>query len=167
MFAFETPFLDLEIYRLVSILAVSPALAEFEGSESDKRRLEFLRNWERPEVSRIVVSLAAIIRSSLDAHSVGGGFYTGTLEGEALARQVSTLFPDEGNPHLKEPLCFREACNKVLHADRVDFETKAVPSAAPAPLTGRLILYGRRSKKEWRAELDLKEYASSALALTP
>ena len=171
MFTFETPFLDLEIYRLISILVARPALAEFEGNESDKRKLEFLRHLERPEVSRIVVSLAAIVRSSLDAHSIGGGFYIRKLEGEALERQVGTLSPDKSNPHFEEPLRFRKACNKVLHADRVDFETKMVPTAVPsdtqAPLTGCLTLYRRLAKKEWRAELDLKEYAFSALALTP
>jgi len=37
---------------------------------------------------------------------------------------------------------FREACNKVLHADHVNFETPAepppVPSDTPEPLTGHL-----------------------------
>jgi hypothetical protein len=67
MFAFETPLLDLEIYRLLTILEASPALARFSGSATDKQMLEFLRGWEYPEVSRIVVSLAAIVRSALDA----------------------------------------------------------------------------------------------------
>ncbi len=158
MFIFETPFLDLEIYRLVSILAASPTLTEVEGSESDKKELQFLRNFEFPEVSRIVVSLAAIIRTALDAHP-GGNV-------EALEREVGTLFLDESNPRLKKPLRFREACNKVLHAERVVPETTASPNDTTAPLTGRLILYGRRGRKEWRAELDLRQYALSALALT-
>ena len=101
MFIYETPFLDLEIYRLVSILAASPTLTDLEGSESYKEKLQFLRNFEFPEVSRIVVSLAAIIRTSLDAQP-GGNF-------EALEREVGTLFSDESNPRLKEPLRFSEA----------------------------------------------------------
>jgi hypothetical protein len=80
MFAFETPYLDLEIYRLVTILEASPALADFEGRESDKRKLEFLRGWEFPEVSRIVVSLAAIIRFALDVDPGGDGPYREALE---------------------------------------------------------------------------------------
>jgi hypothetical protein len=42
-FRFETPYLDLEIYRLLTILEASPALAKFDGAEPDKRKLEFLR----------------------------------------------------------------------------------------------------------------------------
>jgi hypothetical protein len=34
-------------------------------------------------------------------------------------------------------------------------------------LTGRLVLEGKRNGKEWRAELDLREYAFSALTLNP
>jgi hypothetical protein len=162
MFAFETPYLDLEIYRLVTILEASPALADFDGRESDKRKLEFLRGWEFPEVSRIVVSLAAGVRTALNADPGGGGSYS-----EALERQVGTLFPDESNPQSRRPLRFREACNKVLHADHVDPETTAVTGGVREPLTGRLVLYGRYRGKNWRAELDLKEYALSALALSP
>jgi hypothetical protein len=47
----ETPFLDLEIYRLITISEASPALAEFEGNENDKNKVEFLRGFEFPEVS--------------------------------------------------------------------------------------------------------------------
>lgn len=77
-FLYETPFLDLEIYRLIAVLESSPALAEFRGRyETDRNKVEFLRGVEFPEVSRIVVSLAAIIRSagvrasSIVAHPLG------------------------------------------------------------------------------------------------
>jgi hypothetical protein len=103
---FETPHLDLEIYRLLTILEASPVLAGLAGSESDKRQVEFLRHLEYPEISRIVVSLAAIIRSSLDADPVSGDPYYGA----ALRRRVGTMIPDLENPK-QEPLDFREACN--------------------------------------------------------
>jgi len=71
-FRYETPFLDLEIYRLIAVLESSPALAEFEGRyETDRNKVEVLRGLEFPEISRIVVSLAAKIedlaRSSTSA----------------------------------------------------------------------------------------------------
>lgn len=158
MFTFETPFLDLEIYRLITILSSSPALAEVDESKSEKRKVEYLRQWEFPEVSRIVVSLAAIVRSSLDADP---------FQSEALERPVGTLFPDRSDLQRQEPLRFREACNKILHADHVDPETTATTKGTAEPLTGRLVLYGRLHNKEWRAELELRDYALSALSLSP
>jgi hypothetical protein len=56
---------------------------------------------------------------------------------------------------------------QVIHAKSVEPETvQTTPGTAP-PLTGRLVLYGDRQGKEWCAELDLKEYAFSALTLNP
>jgi hypothetical protein len=42
-FRFESPYLDLEIYRLLTIIEASPALAGYDGDEPDKRKLDFLR----------------------------------------------------------------------------------------------------------------------------
>jgi hypothetical protein len=36
-FLYETPFLDLEVYRLLTILEASPALAEFEGKYENQK----------------------------------------------------------------------------------------------------------------------------------
>jgi hypothetical protein len=55
----------------------------------------------------------------------------------------------------------------VIHAKSVEPETAAVFGDKPAPLAGRLVLYGDHRGKDWRAELDLKEYALTALRLTP
>ena len=163
-FRFETPYLDLEIYRLLTILEASPALAGFDGGELDKLKVESLREWEFPEISRIVVSLAAIIRSSWEAHPVSDRdpFYR-----PALMRRVGSLVPDLENSQEQEPLDFREACNKVIHAKSVEPETAPAIQGTSPPLTGRLVLYGNYREKEWRADLDLKEYAFSALTLNP
>jgi hypothetical protein len=123
-----------------------------------------LRGWEFPEISRIVVSLAAIIRSSLDADPVGEGDST---YGPALRRSVGTLVSDLEAPQKEVPLDFREACNKVIHAKRVELDTAPATRGTAPPVTGRLVLYGDRWGKEWCAELGLREYAFSALLLVP
>jgi hypothetical protein len=157
-FLYESPFLDLEVYRLMTILESSPALADYAGTyEGDRNKVEALRGWEYPEVSRIVVSLAAIIRAAMDADP---GLYAGELEVE---RPVGVLMPDATNPRAWESLEFREACNKVIHAKRVEPQ-RTVDGGA---LTGELFLYGDYRKKDWQARLDLREFALAALVLTP
>jgi hypothetical protein len=99
-FLYESPFLDLE---------VSSALAEFKGTyATDQNRVRFIRGLEYPEISRIVVSLAAIIRSATDANR------DSDLE---LERPVGVILPDTTRPRAWQSLEFREACNKILHAD--------------------------------------------------
>ena len=157
-FLYETPFLDLEIYRLMTILESSPALADYGGTyEGDRDKVEYLRRSEFPEVSRIVVSLAAIVRAALDANPQANA---ADLEVE---RPVGVLMPDATRPDAWEPLEFREACNKVIHAKRVDPKRKVDTGA----LTGELILHGDYREKDWQARLELREFALAALSLTP
>lgn len=157
-FLYESPFLDLEIYRLLTLLEASPALAEFEGTfERDKPKVEFLRGFEFREISRIVVSQAAIIRSAADADPKA-------YDDLNLERPVGVLMTDATQPRAWEALDFREACNKILHADLV--EPDRMPPDIGA-LTGQLILNGRHRGKDWEARLDLREFALAALTLTP
>jgi hypothetical protein len=156
-FLYETPFLDLEVYRLLAILESSPTLAEFKGKYGgDRDKVQFLRGLEFPEVSRIIVSLAAIIRSARDADPKA---YAGDLQ---MERPVGVLMPDDAYPHVWEGLDFREACNKVIHAKHVDPQRTDTGA-----LTGELILYGKRWNKNWQARLDVRGYALAALSLTP
>jgi hypothetical protein len=158
-FLYETPFLDLEIYRLMTILESSSTLADYGGTyEGDRGKVEFLRGLEFPEVSRIVVSLAAIIRAARDADPQL--YARGDLE---MERPVGVLMPDATRPDAWESLEFREACNKVIHAKRVD-PKRTVDTGA---LTGELILHGDYRKKDWQARLELREFALAALSLTP
>jgi hypothetical protein len=105
----------------------------------------------------MVVSLAAIIRAARDADPQ---LYAGDLE---IERPVGVLMPDATHPEVWESLEFREACNKVIHAKRVD-PGRTVDTGA---LTGELILHGDFRKKDWQARLDLREFALAALSLTP
>jgi len=159
-FLYETPFLDLEVYRLITILEASPALAEFNGSETDRNQITFLRGLEFPEISRIVVSLAAIIRSAIDANPRA---YAASPHDLTLEKPVGVLMPDDAQTSTWEALEFREACNKILHADQVDLERTPDTDA----LTGELVLSGRLRDKNWQAKLDLRQYALAALHLTP
>ena len=163
-FQYETPFLDLEIYRLITILEASPALAVNSASdETDRNKIAFLRGLEFPEVSRIVVSLAAIIRSAIDADPRA---YT-AIHPTSLEKPVGILLPDTTQDATQldvwEALNFREACNKVLHADKV--ELKRTPDTNA--LAGELLLEGRYRGMDWRAHLDLRKYALTAMSLTP
>ena len=143
----------------MTILESSPALADYgETYEGDRDKVEYLRRLEFPEVSRIVVSLAAIIRAAIDATPQAN---EGNL---AVERPVGVLMPDATRPDAWDSLEFREACNKkVIRAKRVD-PKRTVDSGA---LTGELILHGDYRKKDWQARLDLREFALAALSLTP
>ena len=110
-FWFEAPHIDLELYRLATAVLASPALAELASDEALGRRLESLRMIEFGEISRILVSVAAMVRNQLEGAS------RSSIE---LQRPVGILIRDLANPKVYEPLTFMESCNKILHATLVD-----------------------------------------------
>lgn len=57
------------------------------------------------------------------------------------------------------PLTFREACNKIMHADWINLTNERGGRAPYDPITLNLRLSGTQGSKAWRAWLDLTAYA--------
>jgi hypothetical protein len=156
-FVFESPQVDMEIYRLLTMVLASQALAECARSPNGGLRLEWLRKIEVAEVSRALVSLAAIVRTGLARGPVG------SIE---LQRPVGLLY--EGPPTASKPadLTLREACNKILHADVVDPEVRDEGPELGPSLTRRINLYGQHRGRDWRAVLDVVSFSIAAVYFT-
>lgn len=157
-FEFEASLIDLEIYRLLAVVLASPSLAaSAKRLPDDGRRLEWLRKIEFSEASRLLVSIAAIIRNGLDSRS------RGSIE---LERPVGILFADLEKPTEYQDLVLREACNKILHALRVEPEVNDEGEDCAPSLKPLFNLYGTHREKEWRAVLDIREFAKAAVYFT-
>lgn len=152
----ETSYLDLEIYRLVAIFGAAPTLAQ-----RDRFDWSWLkRYYEFPEACRILVSLAALLRNQMDSSPA-------TTE-EALSKHgssVGVLTPSVRTPTKACPLAFREACNKILHADFINPDVTDAADPENAALNPIVHLYGTLGKADWRASLNIFEFAQCAHAL--
>jgi hypothetical protein len=182
-YIYENSYLELEIYRLVTILAASPELADVAASEEvydeDERNIVRLRRWEEPEIARIMVSIAAIVRGAVQS-GTANALGQATPPGSGLTRWVGTLQPDITKDH-KQDLLFEDALHKVIHATRVDHLAYLTPweredikaglqesmAAEDYPHSGRMHLYGHWKGKQWKAELYLRSYAMAAMTLLP
>jgi hypothetical protein len=157
-FWIESPHIHLDLYRLVTAVLASPALAELGRSAPASRRWETLRTIEFAEVSRILVSVAAIVRNGLEAAP------RSSIE---LERQVEILIRDVTKPKTFQPLTFQESCNKILHATHVDPETTEVEGEEIAPVLQPYInLFGELRQRQWKAVLDIRQFAVAAVVLT-
>ncbi len=58
------------------------------------------------------------------------------------------------------PLSFREACNKIVHADHVTAETDGDPDENSIPTT--IVLRGMLGRKAWIAYLNIIEYVRAS-----
>ncbi|WP_334161171.1 hypothetical protein [Phenylobacterium sp.] len=70
-----------------------------------------------------------------------------------------------------EPLSLREACNKIVHAERVHFDVERLDGGpieqigiSPTFIQPFVYLYGTHRRIQWRCVLDIVGYVRSAVA---
>ena len=157
-YTFESPNLELEIFRLVTTLAASEKLAEMAKTEPDGRKWEWLKKSEFPEICRILLSIASIVRNNIDSDS-----NLSEYDAFKVNRPVGLIVTDLSTPTKKDPLNLREACNKIIHATRVNPDVCDVNQGMNSALTPFVYLYGDHRGKEWCALINVFEFAASAM----
>ena len=138
--------LDLEAYTLAALVAGSAVLRR---EERGKMALAWARRtFEYSEISRRLVGLAVLLRSTLDATGRDG------------SDVVGELVADVDHPEVIADLTLREACNKIIHARQVDLSPGPVRELPP--VGNRFVLEGQYRDKVWRATLDVFTFLGSA-----
>lgn len=57
-------------------------------------------------------------------------------------------------------LRIREACNKIIHADRVDLEWQGIQRTEYECWTGTVLLSGRKGAKDWQCRIVATEFSN-------
>ncbi|WP_175834988.1 hypothetical protein [Burkholderia anthina] len=145
----------IDLHRLLAIFLASKEFADrievAQGHNAELRDpLFILQACEADEISRILLSLAVTARAVDDAHNQ-------VLE--LVAGMCGTLIRDTDRPDETIPLELREACNKIIHADRWNFDVES-NNRMRSYLTPTMYLYGRnQGGRNWKATLDVVEFA--------
>jgi hypothetical protein len=154
----------VELHRLVSIFLASKSFASLivaaAGHAAELHDPVFqLQQVEEDEISRILLTLAITARVVDDANNRPLNLVAGAC---------GILVPDTHNPDVSRPLDLREACNKLIHAERRRFDVEHTEEGRPYFMP-TLYLYGLRGRTQWKATLDViafaKEYTSCVAAL--
>jgi hypothetical protein len=156
-FQFESPQLDMKIYRLITTVAGSYELAERVGREEEGQKWEWFKRAEIPELSRLLVSIAAICRSNIDAFDAWSD-----LDEMEIDAPVGILYPDLSEPENDEELGFRSACNKILHTDRFNPDVEDPARGMDSALRPLIHLYGQYHGDNWKAILQIYRFAIQA-----
>lgn len=110
------------------------------------------------EVTRILLSSAIALRvaDDRDAGALNAARACGELQGNSQEAAHA-------------PLTLREACNKIIHASRINFDVERLDGGDLARVAGfatylrpTLYLYGDHRGVEWRASLNVIEFVRSA-----
>lgn len=145
----------VELHRLLAIFLASRNFAELcvkypgEGFDPNDR----IQEVETDEITRILLNLAVTARVVDDREGkvfdlVGSD--CGTLQKE-LPKDESAV------------LEIREACNKIIHAQKVRFDVEDL--GVQRYLNPTIYLYGFHQNKEWRAKLDVIKFCKEYVTL--
>jgi len=143
-----------EIYYLLAIFWGSKGFDQLDELYRKLLRVEF----QETEVNRILITLAVSIRNSLEQDRSRAEI---NLEG--YSQDVGLLKIDIKSKRKSVPLKFREACNKLIHCNTINYSYRGrQPLSVGNALIPRVHLYGQKHGAIWKATLDIVRFCELA-----
>lgn len=145
----ETTF--LELHRLLAIIFASKSFAELRVGNGEKwDPIDHLQQFEDDEITRILLSVSVTARVIDDRNN---------KVFDLVAGDCGKLFETDEKGTTETGLTLREACNKIIHAQKIRFDISETETTQRY-LNPIIYLYGERRKgHEWRAVLDVVDFA--------
>jgi hypothetical protein len=145
----------LELYRLLTIFLASKSIAELRTGHGESfDAISHVESLGDDEITRILLAVAITARVIDDRD----GRILDLVAGPC--GKLVTFADDE---EIFTQLSLREACNKIIHAQKVHFDVSKTKDDQPY-LNPSIYLYGTLHKKKWKAILDvvafIKEYCT-------
>lgn len=145
----------VDLHRLLAIFLASRHFAElcerYPGEGFDP--IHKIQEVEMDEITRILLNLAVTARVVDDRE--GRVF-------ELIGSNCGSLQKDLSNQET-DVLEIREACNKLIHAENVRFDTEEL--GVQRYLNPTIYLYGTLQGKRWRAQLDVIKFCKEYVTL--
>jgi hypothetical protein len=155
----ERPLIYASIYELSAIVFGSEGLAR-RSSGDDRDEFDKLRvRHEVAQASKLLIEVAVVLRNLIDSGSWPMDPIHETRVQERP--EVCVGLVREINKNEKE-LSFRQACNKLIHAERISFGMKPMPGKMDH-LDGTVQLHGKRKTQTWVADIQLSDFIRMAV----
>jgi hypothetical protein len=152
----EDFLIDRELYRLMTIFGASPEISKRRGGNDQTNvYAQAVQQFEYVEVSRVLVSVAAMLRNDWDLNPA---MTKDIIDQKAKARGVGQLIEDVKQPSKVRPLKPRESFNKILHSTLMNLDRSETGSITAGHLEPRVHLYGEYNGKEWKATIDIFDW---------
>lgn len=159
-----------DLYRLLCLFQASEKTAlqiaaNYLGQVEPTTRTDPLESLQKEfftdEVSRILLQTSIVVRILDDELEADPE--------EKAPRHCGTLEQPSGQT--PKPLTLREACNKLIHARKINFDIELVSWELANPLLGvswvqpRTFLYGYHQGIEWKATIEVIKLIEQAYAV--
>lgn len=155
----ERPLIYASIYDLAAVVFGSEGLARLSTGD-DRDEFDKLRvRHEIAQASKLLIEVAVVLRNLLDS---GNWPMDPIHEIRVHARPETHVGTVRETTASESTLSFRDACNKLIHAERISFGMKSLPGKMDC-LNGTVELHGRRGKRSWVAEIKLSDFIRMAV----
>jgi len=151
--------LDLDLFHLLVVFLGSKAVARAADGQTRHPFAAMARSFERSEAARLLISVAVRVRGILDTSPSAEWELKRTAP-----RSVGTLsvvVSDSGR-RARSALTFREACNKIIHARHITFDSRLSGRTLHPHIGPIVYLYGDQRGQEWKATLRIPEFVECA-----
>jgi len=155
----DRPLIYSSLYDLATVVFGSEGLAKQSTGdhrdEFDKLRIRH----EVGQATKLLIEIAVVLRNLIDGEQWPLDVIH-EIRVEGRPEQSVGILRGEGLPDAA--LAFREACNKLIHAQRISFGMQELAGKV-AFLNGVVQLHGEKTKKNWLAEIDLSKFIRMAV----
>ncbi|MBB3394248.1 hypothetical protein [Rhizobium sp. BK060] len=151
-----------DVYRLLNVVMADEAIARLATARGDVL-VDLRDQFVEDELVHLLIS-TAIMNRSHDDHMDGPRNDAAELSFAPVALACGRLVTDVGGTKEDDiELTFREACNKIIHAEHITVETQKAKNAAFQFLPTTVQLRGTLRKKPWVAFVDVPNYVRATL----
>jgi hypothetical protein len=161
-FFFDEVSFKLNLYRLITCFYASVTFAKNGEDIDDDPVINLQGTFEEAEITSLLVRIAISVRIM-----------------DEREKHLSNLFKLEcgqliGNINQPEdviPLTLREACNKIIHTKKFNWDVEQLKDEENLPypttryLVPKMYLYGTKDNKQWKATLDITKFVRQNAAL--
>lgn len=154
-FFFNVNSFRLDLHRLITCFYASVTFAEHGEDLDDDPVRDLQGEFEEFEVVRLLVNIAVAARIMDERED---------RFSKKLDLRCGQLINDLTEPGNIIPLDLREACNKIIHAKKFNWDVDQLKDEGNLPypttrfLTPRMHLYGSKGAQQWKATLEVADF---------
>ena len=153
----DTYTVRLELYRLLCHFLASPRLSAHVDDVAWCPFGAIVDDFEESEVQRLLLSIAVRMRLHIQR------FKRDTKAKATLYPVVGTLC--NVDKRRLAPLTIKDACDKIIHAQLINFDRKQASKGRRAYLTPKLHLYGIHRDAKWKATVNIVDFVEHAYGI--
>jgi hypothetical protein len=145
--------LQSDLFSLLSFFVASKELANLAAGDQSGGLRELLAKSQNQMVIEVLIRCATKIR---------------ILDDLTLFPRDSERLPpvgfwlDETGPRMSKALLLRDACNKIIHCEEIEFKPSSLTTNEVTHWTGLIILKGVERGKRWRVLIEVEKFVISA-----